>query len=65
MTEKILKRMLQIIFQIIIIAAILFISSGRLDWWMAWAYLSIFVAGVGVNIVLTSVWYRMCGKNVH
>jgi protein-S-isoprenylcysteine O-methyltransferase Ste14 len=52
MTEKILKRMLQIIFQIIIIAAILFISSGRLDWWMAWAYIGIFVAGVGVNMIL-------------
>jgi protein-S-isoprenylcysteine O-methyltransferase Ste14 len=52
MTEKILKRMLQIIFQIIIIAAILFISSGRLDWWMAWAYLGLFVVGVGVNMIL-------------
>ncbi len=52
MTEKILKRMLQIIFQIIIIAAILFISSGRLDWWMAWVYLGIFVAGVCVNMIL-------------
>jgi protein-S-isoprenylcysteine O-methyltransferase Ste14 len=52
MTEKILKRMLQVIFQIIIIAAILFISSGRLDWWMAWAYLGLFVAGVGVNMIL-------------
>jgi len=52
MTEKILKRMLQIIFQIIIIAAILFISSSRLDWWMAWAYLGIFVIGVCVNMIL-------------
>lgn len=45
MTEKILKRMLQIVFQIVIIAAILFISSSRPDWWMAWAYLGIFVLG--------------------
>lgn len=52
MTEKILKRMLQIIFQIIIIAAILFISSSRVDWWMAWAYLGIFVIGVFVNMIL-------------
>jgi protein-S-isoprenylcysteine O-methyltransferase Ste14 len=52
MTKKILKRMLQIIFQIIVIAAILFISSGRLDWWMAWAYLSIFVVGVCVNMII-------------
>jgi len=52
MTEKILKRMLQIIFQIVIIAAVLFISSGRLDWWMAWAYLGLFVVGVCVNMIL-------------
>ncbi|UCE22578.1 MAG: isoprenylcysteine carboxylmethyltransferase family protein [Candidatus Aminicenantes bacterium] len=52
MTEKILKRMLQIIFQIIMIAAILFISSGRLDWWTAWAYLGIFVVGVCVNMTI-------------
>ncbi len=45
MTEKILKRMLQIVFQIVIIAAISFISSGRPDWWMAWAYLGIFALG--------------------
>ncbi len=52
MTEKILKRMLQIIFQIVIIAAVLFISSGRMDWWMAWAYLGIFVVGVCVNMTI-------------
>jgi len=52
MTKKILKRMLQIIFQIIMIAAILFISSSRLDWWMAWAYLGIFVVGVCVNMII-------------
>lgn len=51
MTEKILKRMLQIIFQITMIAAILFISSGRLDWWMAWAYLGLFVVGVSINMI--------------
>ncbi len=44
--------MLQIIFQIVIIAAVLFISSGRLDWWMAWAYLGIFVVGVCVNMTI-------------
>jgi len=52
MTEKISKRILQIIFQIIMIAAILFISSGRLDWEMAWAYLGIFVVGVCVNMII-------------
>lgn len=65
MTEKILKRMFQIVLQIVIIAAILFISSGRPDLWMAWAYLGLFVVGVCVNRVHTFVWSLMCGKNVN
>ena len=40
------KRMLQVGFTILIQAAILFASSGRLDWVMAWVYI-----GVGVGIV--------------
>jgi len=51
MSDKILKRMLQILFQIIIIAAILFVSSGRLDWWMAWVYIGLFVVGVCINMI--------------
>jgi protein-S-isoprenylcysteine O-methyltransferase Ste14 len=43
------KRAIQIGIQFLIFAAILFLSSGRLDWWFAWAYLGIFVAGVSVN----------------
>jgi protein-S-isoprenylcysteine O-methyltransferase Ste14 len=43
------KRAIQIGIQLLIFAAILFLSSGRLDWWFAWAYLGIFVIGVGVN----------------
>lgn len=39
--------MLQVVIQTLLIAAILFISSGRLDWVWAWAYL-----GVGVGIVV-------------
>jgi protein-S-isoprenylcysteine O-methyltransferase Ste14 len=35
--------------QFLILAAILFLSSGRLDWWFAWIYLVIFVLGVAVN----------------
>ncbi|MGB3905826.1 MAG: isoprenylcysteine carboxylmethyltransferase family protein [Anaerolineae bacterium] len=48
-TRGIMKRGLQIGIQMLITGAILFISSGRLDWWMAWAYLGIQVIGVGVN----------------
>ena len=45
----ILKRAVQIGIQLLIIAGVLFISSGRLDWWMAWVYLGVFVVGVSVN----------------
>ncbi len=48
-TRGIMKRGLQIGIQMLITGATLFISSGRLDWWMAWAYLGIQVIGVGVN----------------
>lgn len=43
------KRMLQIAIQFLILAAILFISSGRPDWYMAWVYLAIFAIGVTIN----------------
>jgi protein-S-isoprenylcysteine O-methyltransferase Ste14 len=46
------RRMLQIGIQLLIMAGVLFISSGRLDWWMAWAYLAIFAIGVIINAVL-------------
>jgi len=49
LTRGILKRMIQIGIQFLIGAGILFLSSGRLDWWFAWAYLGIFVLGVVVN----------------
>jgi protein-S-isoprenylcysteine O-methyltransferase Ste14 len=45
--SKVRKRMLQVIVQFLVIAAILFIASGRLDWGWAWAYL-----GVGVGILV-------------
>jgi len=46
LTSGVRKRMLQVVVQFLILAAILFIASGRLDWVWAWAYL-----GVGVGIV--------------
>jgi protein-S-isoprenylcysteine O-methyltransferase Ste14 len=45
----ILRRAVQIGIQLLIIAGVLFISSGRLDWWMAWVYLAIFLIGVVIN----------------
>jgi protein-S-isoprenylcysteine O-methyltransferase Ste14 len=37
--------------QVLIVAAILFISSGRLDCWAAWVYLGIYVVGSTVSIL--------------
>jgi protein-S-isoprenylcysteine O-methyltransferase Ste14 len=48
-TRGILKRALQLGIQFVLLAAILFLSSGRLDWWFAWVYLGIFVLGVAAN----------------
>ena len=47
LTSRVRKRMLQVVIQTLLIAAILFIASGRLDWVWAWAYL-----GVGVGILV-------------
>jgi len=48
-TRGILRRGVQIGIQLLIMAGILFLSSGRLDWWMAWVYLAIFAIGVTIN----------------
>ena len=50
LASRIRKRMLQVVVQFLVLAAILFISSGRLDWVWAWAYL-----GVGVCILIINV----------
>jgi protein-S-isoprenylcysteine O-methyltransferase Ste14 len=50
MTAAIMKRMVQVIVQFLILAVILFISAGCLDWMWAWAYL-----GVGVGILIINV----------
>jgi protein-S-isoprenylcysteine O-methyltransferase Ste14 len=49
LTRGIWKRAVQLGIQFLLLAAILFLSSGRVDWRFAWAYLGIFVLGVTVN----------------
>jgi protein-S-isoprenylcysteine O-methyltransferase Ste14 len=46
------KRVRQILFQLVMLGAILFISSGQLDWVMAWVYLGTFLLGVIINGVI-------------
>ena len=47
-SSAVLKRMLQVAITYLVLAAILFISSGRLNWIWAWAYLG---AGLGILFV--------------
>jgi protein-S-isoprenylcysteine O-methyltransferase Ste14 len=53
LADKIVKRFLQIGFQLLILAAALFVPSWRWDWGMAWAFLGVsaaalIVGGVGL-----------------
>jgi len=52
LASRVRKRILQVIVQFLVIAAILFIASGRLDWVWAWAYLGV---GVGILAINASV----------
>jgi protein-S-isoprenylcysteine O-methyltransferase Ste14 len=52
LTSMVRKRMLQVVIQTLLIAAILFIASGRPDWVWAWAYLGV---GVGILVINASV----------
>ena len=52
MKSKVLKRMLQVVVQFLVLAAILFISSGRLDWVWAWVYLGVGVTILAINVLV-------------
>jgi hypothetical protein len=41
--EAMVRRVIQLAFMLLIFAASLFLTSGRLDWIMAWAYLALYV----------------------
>ena len=48
----VVKRMLQVALTLLLQAAILFISAGRLDWAMAWAYLGVYAGIVAINALV-------------
>ena len=48
----VLKGLLMLLASLVILAAILFGSAGRLDWVMAWAFIAALMACVMVNIVV-------------
>jgi protein-S-isoprenylcysteine O-methyltransferase Ste14 len=47
-SRKVLKRILQVVITYLILAAILFVSAGRLNWIWAWIYLGL---GLGILII--------------
>jgi protein-S-isoprenylcysteine O-methyltransferase Ste14 len=48
------KRMLQVVIQYIVIALILFLTSGKLNWIWAWAYMSVNVIILAINSMVIS-----------
>jgi uncharacterized membrane protein YgaE (UPF0421/DUF939 family) len=51
-TSLVVKRLLQVIIVILLQASILFVSSGRFDWLMAWVYVGVYVGIVLVNVMI-------------
>lgn len=49
---RMLARAVQILFSLLLQAAILFVAAGRLDWAGAWAYLALYVASIALNALL-------------
>jgi protein-S-isoprenylcysteine O-methyltransferase Ste14 len=52
MTAAIVKRIVQVVIHFLILAVILFIASGRLDWVWAWAYVGVSVGILAVNALV-------------
>lgn len=50
------KRMVQVFTTIILYGVILFTAAGRLDWWLAWIYLGIYVVLTVFNAIM--LWRR-------
>jgi protein-S-isoprenylcysteine O-methyltransferase Ste14 len=54
MKSKILKRIIQVVFQFLVIMAILLISAGRLSWLWAWVYFGMGVGILAINTLILS-----------
>ena len=52
LTSKILKRMLQVIITGLLMAVVLFISAGRLDWVWSWVYIGTYFIGIAINALV-------------
>jgi protein-S-isoprenylcysteine O-methyltransferase Ste14 len=49
LTSKNLKRILKVFFLFLLLGSLLFLTSGRLDWIMAWTFLVSYIAGLFVT----------------
>ncbi len=46
-----LRGYIRLVLYILVVAAILFVSSGRIDWYMAWAFLGVYLAIIIIGVV--------------
>ena len=47
--KNLLKRLIQVIMQIVLFAVLLFVSAGRLVWYWAWIYLGTYIVIITIN----------------
>jgi protein-S-isoprenylcysteine O-methyltransferase Ste14 len=47
--KNLLKRLIQVIMQIVLFAVLLFVSAGRLLWYWAWIYLGTYIVIITIN----------------
>ena len=52
MTPALRKRLVQILFLVLLQAVVLFASVWKWDWWNAWAYLGLYLAFLVFNIIV-------------
>ncbi len=50
--KEIIKGAVKVSIFYIIVAVVLFTVSGKLDWWMAWVLLAVFIANYIVNMII-------------
>jgi protein-S-isoprenylcysteine O-methyltransferase Ste14 len=48
----VVKRVIQVVALLLVQAALLFVSAGRMDWPAGWAYLSVYLGTLGLNLLL-------------
>ncbi len=46
------RRIVQVLFSLLLFGGLLFASAGRLDWWAAWVYLAVYVGIVALNALI-------------